>query len=494
MDYLTLSLVLSFISIITYAIFISGRRDSRLPPGPSPFPIIGNLLHLGEQPHISLATLAKRYGPLMSLKLGSKTAIVVSSPDVAKEFFQKHDHLFSSRSIPEAGRVVDHDKYSMVWLPVGDQWRRLRRISKEYLFSLQRLDATETLRQKKVKELLDHVSHCCTSEKDVNIGGVAFTTLLNMLSYFMFSMDLAQYDSLSSQEFKDDVWSIMEVVGKPNISDFFSIFKSFDPQGLMRHGTMYANKILNIFDTIIDHRLQTRSTSSTNNNDVLELLLNLNQSQESEWSRTDISHLFLDLFIAGTDTTSSTLEWAMAELIHNPDKLKTVRSEVIKHIGNKNLIEESDITQLPYLHAVIKETLRLHPPAPFLVPHQALQDVKIQSFMVPKNAQILCNVWAMGRDEKVWSHPETFMPERFLEVNVSYKGQNFELIPFGVGRRICPGLNIAHRMLHIMLGSLIYNFDWRLEGNMKPQDMDMREKFGLTLQKSVPLKVIPLKV
>ncbi|KAD3069186.1 hypothetical protein E3N88_37066 [Mikania micrantha] len=291
MDYLTLSLVLSFISIITYAIFISGRRDSRLPPGPSPFPIIGNLLHLGEQPHISLATLAKRYGPLMSLKLGSKTAIVVSSPDVAKEFFQKHDHLFSSRSIPEAGRVVDHDKYSMVWLPVGDQWRRLRRISKEYLFSLQRLDATETLRQKKVKELLDHVSHCCTSEKDVNIGGVAFTTLLNMLSYFMFSMDLAQYDSLSSQEFKDDVWSIMEVVGKPNISDFFSIFKSFDPQGLMRHGTMYANKILNIFDTIIDHRLQTRSTSSTNNNDVLELLLNLNQSQESEWSRTDIRNM-----------------------------------------------------------------------------------------------------------------------------------------------------------------------------------------------------------
>ncbi|KAD3069187.1 hypothetical protein R6Q59_016837 [Mikania micrantha] len=494
MDYLTLSLALSFISIIACAIFISGRLDSPLPPGPFPFPIIGNLLHLGDKPHVSLATLAKRYGPLMSLKLGSKTTIVVSSPDIAKEFFQKHDHSFSSRSIPETGRVLDHDKYSIVFLPVGDQWRRLRRISKEYLFSLQRLDATETLRQKKVKELLDHVSHCCTSEKVVNIGGVAFTTLLNMLSNFMFSMDLTQYDSLSSQEFKDDVWGIMEVIGKPNISDFFPILKPFDPQGLIRDGTVYANKILNILDTIIDHRLQTRSTSSTNN-DVLEVLLNLNQNNESEWSRTDIRHFFLDLFIAATDTTSSTLEWAMTELIHNPDKLKIARSEVIKHIGNnKNLVEESVITQLPYLHAVIKETLRLHPPAPFLIPHQAIQDVKIQSFTVPKNAQILCNVWAMGRDEKVWSYPESFMPERFLEVNLDYKGQNFELIPFGVGRRMCPGLNIAHRMLHVILGSLIYNFDWRLEGNMRPQDMDMREKFGLILQKRVPLKVIPLKV
>ncbi|KAD3069190.1 hypothetical protein E3N88_37070 [Mikania micrantha] len=493
MDYLTLSLALSFISIITYAIFISGRRDSRLPPGPSHFPIIGNLLHLGEQPHISLATLAKRYGPLMSLKLGSKTAIVVSSPDIAKEFFQKQDHLFSSRSVPETGRALDHDKYSMVFLPVGDQWRRLRRISKEYLLSMQRLDATETLRQKKVEELLDHVNYCCTNEKAVNIGGVAFTTLLNVLSNFMFSMDLAQYDSLSSQEFKDDAWGIVDVLGKSNISDFFPILKPFDPQGLKRLGTVYANRILNIFDTIIDHRLQTRSASSTNN-DVLEWLLNLTKNNESEWSQNDIRHFFLDLFIAGTDTTSTTLEWAMAELIHNPDKLKTARSEVIKHIGNnKNLIEKLDFTQIPYIHAVIKETFRLHPPAPFLVPRQAIQDVKIQSFMVPKNAQILCNVWAMGRDQKVWSHPETFMPERFLDVNVDYKGQNFELIPFGGGKRICPGLNIAHRMLHIMLGSLIYNFDWRLEGNMRPQDMDMGEKFGLVLHKNVPLKVIPLK-
>ncbi|KAI3741244.1 hypothetical protein L1987_58915 [Smallanthus sonchifolius] len=162
--------------------------------------------------------------------------------------------------------------------------------------------------------------------------------------------------------------------------------------------------------------------------------------------------------------------------------------------NKKNIIQELDISQLPYLQAVIKETFRLHPPAPFLVPHQAIRDVEIQGFMVPKNAQILCNVWAMGRDPKVWSFPETFMPERFLEVKIDYKGQDFELIPFGAGRRMCPGLNISHRMLHIMLGTLIQNFEWKLEGNMRAQDIDMGEKFGLTLQRNIPLKAIPLRL
>ncbi|KAI7740740.1 hypothetical protein M8C21_033921 [Ambrosia artemisiifolia] len=185
----------------------------------------------------------------------------------------------------------------------------------------------------------------------------------------------------------------------------------------------------------------------------------------------------------------------MAELIHNPDKLEIARAEVIKLMENKkSMIQEADIPQLPYLQAVIKETLRLHPPVPFLIPHQAIHDVQIQGFMVPKNAQILCNVWAMGRDPKVWLHPEKFMPERFLEVKIDYRGQDFELIPFGSGRRICPGLNMAHRMLHIMIGSLIQKFDWKLEGNMKAQDIDMDEKFALTLQMNVPLKATPFKI
>ncbi|XP_071717879.1 cytochrome P450 76T24-like [Rutidosis leptorrhynchoides] len=501
MDYSTCFLLLSFLLTVFYALTLLSRHNSRLPPGPYPFPIIGNLLKLGHNPHHSLASLSKRYGPLMSLKLGSKTTIVVSSPDIAKEFFQTHDQSFSSRSVPEAARVVDHHKFSLVWLPAGDQWRRLRRITKEYMFSVQCLDASELLRKEKVTELIDHVDQCCKKGKAVNVGAAAFTTILNIFSNFIFSTDFARHDSVSSQDFKDTVWALMEVGGKPNVVDYFPILKPFDPQRLLGWVYVCGKKLLNIFDEIIDQRLERRSNISllydgvsSTKNDVLESLLNLNLKDESEFSRNDMRHLILDLFMAGTDTISSTVEWAMTELIRNRDKMETARMKLTKFIQNDKSISERDISQLPYLQAIIKETLRLHPPAPFLIPHQAVHDIEVQGSIVPKNAQVLCNVWAMGRDPDVWTDPERFMPERFLDVEIEYKGQNFELIPFGAGRRICPGLNFAHKMLHIVLGSLIHNFDWQLEENIRAQDVDMGEKFGLTLQKNVPLMAIPIKL
>lgn len=199
--------------------------------------------------------------------------------------------------------------------------------------------------------------------------------------------------------------------------------------------------------------------------------------------------------MAGNDTTSSTVEWAMAELLHNPQKLAKARYELLEVIGRDGdgTVQESDMSRLPYLQAIIKETLRLHPAAPFLVPHKAEEDVEIEGFLVPKNAQILVNVWATGRDSSIWVEPESFVPERFLDSEIDFKGQHFELIPFGSGRRICPGLALAHKMMHLMLSSLIYSFEWKLEGEMKAEDIDMGEEFGLTIQKAVALKAIPVK-
>nr|XP_043614841.1 cytochrome P450 76T24-like isoform X1 [Erigeron canadensis] len=501
MDYPSF-LFLSLFLISIYVYIISGRRNSRLPPGPYPLPVIGNLFQLSNKPHRSLATLSKRYGPLMSLKLGSKTTIVVSSPDMAKELFHTNDKLFSSRSVPNILRLMDRHKYSMVFLPAGEQWRRLRRISREYLLSGQCLDASQQLRMEKVHELLDHVSQCCINEKAVNVGAAAFTTAVNILSNLIFSKDLCQYVSSESQEFKDAIWGVMEISGKPNLVDFFPILSPLDPQGLTRQGRVYFQKLYGIFDRIIDQRLETRASSSSDEDlkstkkDLLDVLLNLlNFKDESKFSRNGLIHLLMDLFIAGADTTSTTFEWAMTELIRNPKKMETARLEITKLIQNNKMhIQEKHISQLPYLQAITKETLRLYPPAPFLIPHEAIHDVEIQGFVVPKNAQILCNVWAIGRDLNIWSDPETFMPERFLEADIDYRGQNFELIPFGSGRRICPGLNAAHRMLHVMLGSLIQKFDWKLEGNMKVEDMNMEEKFGLTCPRNVPLMAVPIKL
>uniref|UniRef100_A0A5B7BBB0 Putative geraniol 8-hydroxylase-like n=1 Tax=Davidia involucrata TaxID=16924 RepID=A0A5B7BBB0_DAVIN len=501
MDYITFLLVLSivwaWIHVLTYSNSI--RRKSltaKLPPGPYPFPIIGNIFALGNKPHQSLANLSKIHGPLMSLKLGSITTIVVSSPRIAKEVLQTHDQAFSSRTIPDAAYGVDHHEVSMVWLPVSTKWRNLRKICKEHLFALQRLDASQGLRRTKVQQLLDYVHESCNNGQAVDIGRAAFTTSLNLLSNTVFSIDMAHYHSSSSQEFKDLVWAMMEQAGKPNFADYIPVLKLIDPQGARRQLKFHFEKLLAMLEEIINQRLRERASSVTPlmYNDVLEALLNICDGNDTALSLNDIKHLFLDLFAAGADTTSSTLEWAMAELLKSPETMAKARNELKEVIGKDGVVQESDISNLIYLQAVVKEVFRLHPAAPFLLPRRAEADAEICGFRVPKNAQVLVNIWATGRDSSIWSNPDSFVPERFLDCEIDVRGQDFELIPFGAGRRICPGLPLAYRMVHLMLASLLHSFDWKLEQGMKLEDLDMTEKFGLTLQKAMPLKAIPIKV
>ncbi|CAI0409468.1 unnamed protein product [Linum tenue] len=174
----------------------------------------------------------------------------------------------------------------------------------------------------------------------------------------------------------------------------------------------------------------------------------------------------------------------MAELLRNPNALAKAREELDATIGKGNNFQESDVSRLPYLQAILKETFRLHPAAPLLLPRKGGEDVEIC-------VQILVNVWAIGRDPMIWDDPNAFVPERFLGSEVSAKGNNFELLPFGAGRRICPGLPLALRILHMMLGSLIHWFDWKLPDGVEPEKLDMDEKFGMALQKAKPLLAIP---
>lgn len=184
----------------------------------------------------------------------------------------------------------------------------------------------------------------------------------------------------------------------------------------------------------------------------------------------------------------------MAELLHNPNALSKAKEELERVIGKGNAVEESDIPRLPYLQAIVKETFRLHPAVPFLLPRKAETDVEINGYVIPKGAQVLVNAWAIGRDTNFWDNANFFLPERFLDSEIDVKGRNFELIPFGGGRRICPGLPLAIRMLHLMLGSLIHNFDWKLEDGVRSEELNMEDKFALTLQMAYPLRAIPIPV
>ncbi|KAI8026413.1 Cytochrome P450 76T24 [Camellia lanceoleosa] len=280
MDYLTLALVLFFVWACFHVFWFSsaGKKPgpTLLPPGPNPFPIIGNILALGKRPHESLSNLSKIYGPLMYLMLGTIKTIVVSSPSIAKEVLQKHDQVCSSRTIPHTGQVFDHDKVSMVWLPVSSPWRSLRKIYKEHMFSTHCLDVGQGLRQKKVQELLDYVKLNCDNGREVDIGKAAFTTTLNLLSNTFFSIDMTHHSSDSSQEFKGLVWTIMELAGKPNLSDYFPLLRFIDPQGMHLQMKRCVQRLFDIFDGIINQRLHSRvSVSSPTTGDLLDVLLNL---------------------------------------------------------------------------------------------------------------------------------------------------------------------------------------------------------------------------
>ncbi|XP_052210604.1 geraniol 8-hydroxylase-like [Diospyros lotus] len=472
------------------------RRSSskKLPPGPAGVPLIGSLHRLGPRPNQSLADLSKIYGPIMTLKLGSVTTIVASSADAAKAILQTHDHSFSGRPVPASVATQPNPEATIAWVPADNSWRSRRRICATQMFSAQKLDQLQHLRQRKAQELVSHIKRHAVSAAPVDIGRAAFATTLNLISNTIFSIDMVDQDFDSAKEFKDLVWTIMENAGKPNFSDYFPVLRRLDLQGLKRRIRPAYRRLHEIFDEVIEKRLRDRGSDLVNDRkgDFLDALLDQCEEDGSDFNPITIKPVILDLFIAASDTSAITTEWAMAELLRKPDILERTRNEIIGTIGADHQMQESDMDRLPYLQAVVKETMRLHPAAPLLLPHKARNDVELQGFVVPKNTQVLVNVWAIGRDPKHWEDPSSFSPERFLNSSLDYKGRDFEYIPFGAGRRMCPGMPLAIRMIHLMLASILQSFNWKLPPGTTPEKMDMEEQFGVTLKKAVPVLAIPV--
>ncbi|KAK1396569.1 Geraniol 8-hydroxylase [Heracleum sosnowskyi] len=285
-----------------------GKAPRKLPPGPYPLPIIGNIHKLGKHPHKSLSKLAQVYGPIMRLKLGHVTTIVISSSSTAQQVLQKQDLAFSGRPVLDAVRVCNHFEKSVVWLSVGSRWRSLRRIMSSYIFIANKLDANQHLRNKKVHELIKYCEKSSQSGEAVDIGRAAFLTSLNLLSNTMFSKDMIDpyQNSEEGKKLRELVWNIMVEAGKPNLVDYFPILRWIDPQGINRRLTGHIRKLLKLFDGLINERLELKRSGNSGENgttDVLDQLLTLLQTNEID--KYQIQHLFVDLFVAGTDTTSS---------------------------------------------------------------------------------------------------------------------------------------------------------------------------------------------
>ncbi|KAI5425629.1 hypothetical protein KIW84_031445 [Lathyrus oleraceus] len=499
---LLLSFPLIFLFLLNHRRKVSAAKR-RLPPGPPGWPIFGNMFQLGEMPHRTLTNLRQKYGPILWLKIGAINTMAILSAKEATIFFKNHDHSFADRTITETMRAHNYDKSSLALAPYGSYWRLMRRLVTVDMLVMKRINDTVSVRRKCVDDMLTWVAKEAVQLKEgrgLHLSRFVFFMSFNLFGNLMLSRDMFDMESENGSEFFKAVMGLMEWTGHANVSDLFPWLRWLDPQGLRRKMDRDMGKALKFASTFVKERLDLEGVRDDDRTrDFLDVLLEFqrNENQNSlNISDKDLNIFILEIFLAGSETTSSTIEWAMTELLCNRECMLKVKTELNSVVGGAKDVEESDIEKLPYLQAVVKESLRLHPPIPLLVPRKAVQETEFMGYLIPKDTQVFVNAWAIGRDPDVWEEPLVFKPERFWDSDsksykTDYKGQHYEFIPFGAGRRMCAGVPLAHRILHLVLGSLLHRFDWELDSNVSALTMDMRDNLGITMRKFEPLLVVP---
>ncbi|KAE8694235.1 CYP706 protein [Hibiscus syriacus] len=440
-----------------------------LPPGPPCLPILGNLPFIKPELHRYLAELSEIHGPIVKLQLGTKTCIVINSPSIAKEVLKDHDAIFANRDTPAAAVSGTLGGVDIVWRPIGPDFNRLRKLFLREVMSKSGLDAFYELRRCEIRQMVKDLHGKIGSSVNLD-EHVALTSMKVMINMLWGGSSERNSDLIELRERLDE---FVRLIGTPNVSDFF-------PKNIVLW-------FYGIFESVIMNRLKTANDGK----DFLQQLLELNQKGDDKicLSNHEVKALLLDMLIAGTDTVPTTVEWAMTELLRHPDKMTKLVQELDTVIGDQNILEECHLPGLIYLNAVVKETLRLHPAAPFLLPHMPSETTIMAGYTIPKDSRVLINALAMQRDPEFWDDPLGFQPERFLKAEeVSYHGNNMQYIPFGSGRRICAGIALAEKMVGLLLGALVHSFEWKLPEGRRP---DIQEKFGILLKKRESLVALP---
>ncbi|XP_045789141.1 cytochrome P450 CYP736A12-like [Trifolium pratense] len=488
-----------FILILLVTIFLhsklhkkNGRKN---PPGPKPLPIIGHLHMLGKLPHRTLQSLSQKYGPIMSLKLGQVQTIVVSSSQIAELFLKTHDSIFSSRPKTFASSYFSYGGKGIVFTEYGDYWRNMRKLCNIQLLHTSKVEMFAPLRKVEVGLLIKSLRKSATLHEVVHVSKVV-AELIENINYKMI-LGRSKDDKF---DLKELVHEELTLIGMFDLADYLPWLRPFDLQGIERR----CKKAWKQLDEFLEYIIKEHENPSIeeqkghNNKDFVDILLSLmNQpidfkDKKYDIDRTNIKALIMDMISAAIDTTAVATNWALSLLLKHPNAMKKLQHELENVVGMNRQVEESDLANLPYLSMVMKETLRLFPVGPLGAPHVCLQDVVVDGYYIKKNTTVLINLWTIGRDTKVWSdNAEMFCPERFKDSNVDLRGHNFQLIPFSSGRRSCPGMEMGLTSSKLVVAQLMHCFDWELPYGMSPDNLDMSEKFELTIPKSQPLLAVP---
>ncbi|XVE59918.1 hypothetical protein DITRI_Ditri05aG0085000 [Diplodiscus trichospermus] len=466
------------------------KSNRTLPPGPKGWPVVGALPLLGSMPHVTLAKLAKNYGPVMYLKMGTCNMVVASTPDAARAFLKTLDLNFSNRP-PNAGAThLAYNSQDMVFADYGPRWKLLRKLSNLQMLGGKALEDWSQVRAVELAHMLRAMCEYSQKDEPVVVPEMLTHAMANMIGQVILSRRVFVTKGSESNEFKDMVVELMTSAGIFNIGDFIPSIAWMDLQRIERE----MKKLHKRWDVLLTKMMEEHAATAHERKgkpDFLDIIMaNTENSDGEKLSLTNVKALLLNLFTAGTDTSSSIIEWALAEIMENPKILKKAHDEMDKVIGRNRRLQESDIPKLPYLEAICKETFRKHPSTPLNLPRVSTQACEVNGYYIPKNTRLSVNIWAIGRDPDVWENPLLFNPERFLtgkNAHIDPRGNDFELIPFGAGRRICAGTRMGIVLVEYILGTLLHSFDWMLPNG---EQLNMDEAFGLALQKAVPLSAM----
>ncbi|CAN8265099.1 unnamed protein product [Cochlearia groenlandica] len=468
------------------------KTKKNLPPGPSRLPIIGNLHQLGSKPHRSMFELSEKYGSIMSLKFGNVSTVVASTPETVKDVLKTFDLECCSRPYMTYAARITYDLKDLGFSPYSTYWKELRKLTVVELYTAKRVKKFQHLREEEVASFVDFIKQSASLENPVNFNNKLLKLSASVICRLGFGMSLK--GSKLEDTYDEVIQGVMEVVGSFAAADYFPIIGKFIDRLTGLHSK--CEKVFRAMDTFFDQAIKNHLEDESIRDDIIHLLLKMERGEiglgEFQITRNHTKGILLNILAAGIDTSAQTVTWVMTHLITNPRVMKKAQAEVREVIKNKDNITEEDIERLEYLKMVIKETLRINPLTPLLIPREASKDLKIGGYDIPKKTWIHVNIWAIHRNPNIWEEPEAFVPERFMDKEIDYKGLNFELLPFGSGRRMCPGLGMGMALVHLTLINLLYRFDWELPQGMKVEDVDLEESYGLVCPKKVPLQLIPV--
>ncbi|KAL8510468.1 hypothetical protein ACS0TY_017326 [Phlomoides rotata] len=484
------SLVILFSSLI-FLVLLSKllkkeKNPENLPPSPPGLPVIGHLHHLGGGlVHHAMTRINKKYGPVVALKLGEVMTVVISSRETTKEALRTKDPACADR--PDSGvlEIMFYNYSDIAFGAYSEYWRQMRKICILEMLSAKNVKSFGYIRAEEMDLLVKSVKS--SAGEAVNFTELIFMMTCSVTCRATFGKVLK-----GRETFIKLLKKMATMAGGYELTDLFPSIK------ILNLVSRNKSKLLSMrdeMDAILDpaveeHRLN--KSGEFEGEDIVDVLLRMQKNKELQFPITtdNIKAVILDMFTAGTETSATTTDWTMALLMKNPGVMAKLQSEIRESLKGKKSVEEKDVQQLKYLKLVVKESLRLHPPFP-LLPRKCREECTVGGYTIPNKAKVMVNVGSLCRDPLYWNEPDAFQPERFDNSSIDFLGNDYEYLPFGSGKRNCPGLNFGIANVEFPLAQLLFHFDWKLPQGMAPADVDLTEQEGQPIARKNPLILIP---